>query len=118
MQTCQIEIGSWFEPSTFIHIAADINVNLSYVPVLYDFIENPVWTVLSTRVSIETADTRFLGFYNSTDYFLTLVLQRKPAYYIYNIVIPSVVLNMITLATFFVSFELQASLSKSKHLNI
>ena len=50
--------------------------------------------------------------HEGNDFFLNLVVQRKPLYYIINNIFSCLVLNIITLLMFFIPFQLQATLSK------
>lgn len=113
-QKCSIQIGSWFQPSSIICIISDTQFNS--IPDLFGYISNPIWSVKSTNVSVMNVGLRFLNLLTATDFFFNLTLQREPSYYIYNTVYPSLILNCVTLIAFFISFELQASLSKKYNL--
>ncbi len=67
-----------------------------------DYTVHPIWTLTSANLSsqIKTDRSPFEDM-NNTEVVMTLVLTRKPLYYMMNSVFPCFLLNLVTLATFF-----------------
>ena len=77
-----------------------------------DFIENPVWDFVEAETGYFIKNSSRLFFNNKTsDIHFVASMKRGPLYYMINNVYPCLILNVVTLLTFFLPFSLQASLS-------
>jgi nicotinic acetylcholine receptor len=106
-QNCSINIGSWFADTSRITI---INQKLN-AEINTGFIENQIWTLMNQSTNIIQNTTRFSNVYLSDEINFTFRIKRGPLYYVINNVYPCLILNIITLLTFFLPFAIQASLS-------
>ena len=73
---------------------------------------SPIWTLVNKSAFVMQNKSRFSNMYKSEDFSFIMTLKRAPQYYMINNVIPCLILNVVTLVTFFLPFALQASLSK------
>jgi hypothetical protein len=111
-QICRINIGSWFQSNKNIKILISQAIsNPLYSP---DYIKNPLWK-LKTVDSIIQNSTRVSKEYIIEEVSFLATIERQPLYYMINNVYPCLILNMVTLVTYFLPFTLQASLSKYLH---
>ena len=76
-----------------------------------DYNQNFMWDIWYTEASIRTVTTRFIDSSQSNDAKFKFCLKREPLYYMINNVYPCLILNMVTLVTYFFPFNLQTSLS-------
>ena len=108
-QTCSIVIGSWFQTNQLVNLNLDPNFN----GIDNDFVKNPVWDfVISESRSYVKNSSRLLSTdYKASDAHFVASFKRGPLYYMINNVYPCLILNVVTLLTFFLPFALQASLS-------
>lgn len=107
LQTCSLIIGSWSQSyeQTYLVYVGDLSSN--------SFIENSIWSLQTTGASVKNT-TRLstkTTVYTSDIYFQATV-KRKPLYYMINNVYPTIILNIITLFTYFFPFAQQSVLSK------
>ena len=109
IQTCSIIIGPWFHDDTQINL--NIDTQYSNQPNLIEFTKNSIWNLTNTQVSLVKNGARFLNIANQSDFSFKLTIKRQSLYYIYSNVYPCLILNFVTLFTFFLPFSLQASLS-------
>ncbi len=101
-QTCHLDFGNLIHDETFVNVTSlDRNVNLDF------YIENKEFDLTGNSAShvtfnlmINEAETMTLP---ATRF--TLVLKRKPVYYILNIFIPSTVLSGLSLIVFIVPID-------------
>jgi hypothetical protein len=106
-QTCSINIGSWFQDIARIRIInqrLDAESNTGYV-------ENQVWTLIDQTTRIIQNTTRFSSIFLSDEIDFSLTIKRGPLSFMLNNVFPCLILNAISLITFFFPFAIQASLS-------
>ena len=107
-QNCEIQIGSWQREKNDINVHIDVGSGKVYTG---DFLPNLVWELVENNISIINSSSRFYGLSDySNDLYFVLKIKRKPLYYMINNVYPCLILNMVTLITFFLPFSLQASL--------
>ena len=107
-QNCEIQIGSWEREINDIHVRIDEGLGKAYTG---DFLPNLVWELIENEISLINSTSRFFGSSGySNDLNFILIIKRKPLYYMINNVYPCLILNMVTLITFFLPFSLQASL--------
>ena len=107
-QKCEIQIGSWQHDDSEIKIGFDqTNKKASTV----NFMANSVWDLVGNKITIVNTSSRFFGYLSSSDFVFELTVQRKPLYYMINNVYPCLILNVVTLITYFLPFSLQATLS-------
>ena len=110
-QKCEIQIGSWQHDDSEIKIDFDqTNKKASTV----NFMANSVWDLVGNKISIVNTSSRFFCYLSSSDFVFELTVQRKPLYYMINNVYPCLILNVVTLITYFLPFSLQATLSNLK----
>jgi hypothetical protein len=98
-QSCSIQLGSWSNSRLTLYID---NSNLNQSDVSSDFLQNSLWHLLETNISKSESNEIFFNF----------SLQRKGLYYMINYVFPYLVVNILTLATYFLTFNLQINISK------
>ena len=109
-QTCKFTMGSWFQSNQVLKL----NYKGTYNPLnSIDFIKNPIWNLIN--VSFLLINSSRINYFLAEELTLIAVLKRQPLYYMINNVYPCLILNMVTLATYFLPFTLQASLSKYLH---
>ena len=107
-QKCEIQIGSWQHDDSEIKIDFDqTNKKASTV----NFMANSVWDLVGNKISIVNTSSRFFCYLSSSDFVFELTVQRKPLYYMINNVYPCLILNVVTLITYFLTFSLQATFS-------
>lgn len=89
IQTCTMKFVAWSYSKEYVYIGAG-----SKGIVLDDYNENSIWKILSTDSDPQD---------NSADSVIVykLVLQRKPLYYLVNIVVPTILLSILDMFTFF-----------------
>ena len=93
--------------SSYKGFAKDLSKDLA----LANYEENPIWKLVSTNMSLIASGSRWLYFTENYDFHFNITLKRQPLYYMINSVIPCFILNLVTLFTFFMPFNLQATLS-------
>ena len=108
-QSCSLIIGSWFQNNQLVNLKIDTRIP----PIDKDFVKNPVWEfVISESRSYVKNSSRLLSTdYKASDVHFVASFKRGPLYYMINNVYPCLILNVVTLLTFFLPFALQASLS-------
>ena len=108
-QTCSIVIGSWFQTNQLINLKIDNTISA----IDSDFVKNPVWEfVISESYRYIENSTRLLSNdYKTSDVHFVASMKRGPLYYMINNVYPCLILNVVTLLTFFLPFALQATIS-------
>jgi hypothetical protein len=113
-QTCFITLQEWPVPdynyedakifilpaSSFFKKTTDIDFGHDYLSV---GVRNSIWDVINTSQE---------SVLNYTKYNITISVQRKPSFYILNIIIPCDILNIIVIFAFFIPFANQMSLGK------
>lgn len=109
IQTCSIIIGPWFHDDTQINL--NIDTQYSNQPNLIEFTKNSIWNLTNTQVSLIKNGARFLNIANQSDFSFKFTIKRQSLYYLYSNVYPCLILNFVTLFTFFLPFSLKASLS-------
>jgi hypothetical protein len=111
IQQCSIVIGSWFQDDSRIKVH-DMKPNIfNYTLVSPEFNENSIWSLQSSQVSIKNSSNRFLRYANSSDIYFNLNVKRNAYYFLGENVYPTILLNLVNLASFFFPFETQVSLS-------
>ena len=73
--------------------------------------KNPVWEIVDQNQRIVENSSRINIDFITTDTYFEITIKRGPLYYMINNVYPCLILNVVTLLTFFLPFALQASLS-------
>ena len=101
-------IGSWFQ----INRLVNLNIDPNFPGIDNDFVKNPVWDFVEAEACyfIENS-SRLSSDYKTSDIHFMASMRRGPLYYMINNVYPCLILNVVTLLTFFLPFALQASLS-------
>ncbi|CAB3397017.1 unnamed protein product [Caenorhabditis bovis] len=99
MQKCRLTFGSWSHDNQLIDyypLVDDSAIGLS------NFLENDGWSVLITNVIRETKKyTCCPNNYTLLNY--DLIIQRKPLYYVLNLIAPTAVITFISIVGFFTS---------------
>ena len=100
-QKCKIIIGSWQYDDTrllFKSNSSDLNMD--------NYIENPVWNLLSTTGTDVPSTDRFDAYsgLTSTDVVYELFLKRRATNYMLSNLFPCFLLNFITLIVFWMPF--------------
>ena len=109
-QKCEIQIGSWQREKDDINIVIDEDLDIGSTD---DLTPNLVWDLVDYDLFLINSTSRFFGSSGySNDLIFLLKIKRKPLYYMINNVYPCLILNMVTLITFFLPFSLQATLCK------
>ena len=109
-QKCEIQIGSWQREKDDINIVIDEDLDIGSTD---DLTPNLVWDLVDYDLFLINSTSRFFGSSGySNDLNFILIIKRKPLYYMINNVYPCLILNMVTLITFFLPFSLQATLCK------
>ena len=109
-QKCEIQIGSWQREKDDINIVIDEDLDIGSTD---DLTPNLVWDLVDYDLFLINSTSRFFGSSGySNDLIFLLIIKRKPLYYMINNVYPCLILNMVTLITFFLPFSLQATLCK------
>ena len=95
-QTCHLRFSVWSHPVT------DLKIKKGNNPIKFDRIykENSVWKVLSTDCVVNNEDRN-----QDSNIIFTFNLQRKPFYYIMNIIIPIVFLGFLNGIVFVIPAE-------------
>ena len=95
-QTCDLRFSIWSHPVT------DLKIEKGKNPIKLDRIykENSVWKVLSTDCVVDNEDSN-----DESDIIFTFNLQRKPFYYIMNIIVPIVFLGFLNGIVFVIPAE-------------
>ena len=108
-QSCSLIIGSWFQNNQFITLKIDYKIP----PIDKDFVKNPVWELVDTAdwCKVKNSTRLLSNDYIASDAHFVASFKRGPLYYMINNVYPCLILNVVTLLTFFLPFALQASLS-------
>ena len=87
------------------------------------YVSNALWDLSSTSVTSISTQERY-SFYNSDvakydnekyeneDYSFTMILRRRPLYFMMNNIFPTLILNCITLLAFSLPFTSQIGLCK------
>ncbi len=107
-------IGSWFQDISRITIVKNEDTpfgNTLTEPYLSNYVRNSLWDLENINVTVGPDSVRFMGLASTNNYNFNFTIQRKPAYYLYNGIYPCLILNAITIFTFFFPFNVQASLS-------
>ena len=107
-QKCEIQIGSWQHVDSEIKIGLWNRYKKAYT---VNFMANSVWDLIGNKLYIVNTSSRFFGYFSSSDFVFELTVKRKPLYYMINNVYPCLILNLVTLITYFLPFILQANLS-------
>lgn len=79
----------------------------------FDYIENPIWNLTNLSLTVRPSKSKFQNDpdYESDELHLNFTVKRTPLHYMINSVYPCIILNAVTLSTYFLPFNLQASLS-------
>ncbi len=116
MQICSFIIGSWQQDLSRIQLR--IYSSFSNQSNIIDYTENPLWDLLNASTTIIKSGSRFQNVFYSDDLYFNLTIARQPLYYMINNVYPCLILNMVTLLTFFLPFNLQATLTITTFVNL
>ena len=112
-QNCSVIIGSWFHSLNIIKLKIGNLSPMDLDPTKYiDIIRNPIWNLIRFNANIVKSKRLASSIEEYYDTYFTAIIKRNPLYYMINSVYPYLILNVITLLTFFLPFALQASLSK------
>ncbi|CAL1548034.1 unnamed protein product [Lymnaea stagnalis] len=98
-QFCMVRFGSWI----YSHKLVDYKVRHDVVSVdLSTYIKNSEWDLLSMKLEKSVANrSRGLGAHPHIT--AVLYLKRNTFYYLFNIIVPCVMLSLLTLMTFWLS---------------
>ena len=105
-QTCSIQIGSWGLVNEIISFYHKEFVEKNAV----DFVPNSIWTITNQQVEIFNT-SRISNIWQTSDVHYTFTLKRGSLYFMINNLYPCLILNIISLVTFFMPFVSKASLS-------
>jgi hypothetical protein len=109
-QKCDIHIGSWAMSDDKLNFAGG-----SYGISTEFFIKNPVWDLEETGFSFTNSKDRYsyhLPNYNIKEVKFRFILKRRPLYFMINSVFPCLVLNVLTVMSFFLPTMPQFTISK------
>ena len=96
-QQCNIRIASWSNGDNRIYYS----VNDSYID-QSDYTNNSIWNLVVSEVQTNAKSDRSpFEDTKSTEIVAVLYLQRKPLFYMMNSIFPCLILNLVTLLTFF-----------------
>ncbi|XP_072043395.1 neuronal acetylcholine receptor subunit alpha-7-like [Amphiura filiformis] len=99
-QRCQSKFGSWVYPTRHMNLvlpernASDSSIN---------FVENGVWDL--TDVLFHRNDTLYVEYGNFAEIVFTLVLTRRPTFYVLTVTIPCILLSVINVMVFILPTE-------------
>lgn len=81
---------------------------------LDDYTNNSVWDIIdtSTEERINEAKSKFYYYDQFEQFYYNITIKRLPLYFMMNNVYPFLVLNIVTLANYFLPFSSQTTLSK------
>lgn len=85
-------------------------------PYLSGYVNNSLWSLESINAGVAEDSVRFMGMAYTNNYYFNFTIQRQPAYYLYNDIYPCLILNAVTIFTFFFPFNVQASLSNYNYI--
>jgi hypothetical protein len=109
-QTCKIAIGSWAMSIDKLDFGA------SSEPIgIEHYIQNPVWDLVQTSYDFYFAKDRYSydrDYYDMEEVSFSFTLKRRPLYFMINNVFPCLVLNLITVMSFFLPTMPQFTISK------
>lgn len=113
VQNCSIIIGSWQHDTNRMDFSSDekkIDLN--------NFITNPVWKLQQVQVNSIISKNRFISALNLTseDISFNLIIKRGALYIMINNVYPVLILNAVTLFSYFLPFAAQVTLSMTTFL--
>lgn len=112
-QNCSIVIGSWQHDLHKINFDSNVNkIDLT------NYISNPVWNLLQVQVKSVITSERYIKVLNSSneDISFSFLIKRRPLYIMINNVYPVLILNAVTLLSFFLPFVTQVTLSMTTFL--
>ena len=105
-------IGSWFQDSSRINITGSIENPVDFgFERSNEFTDNPIWSISSTELVVQNSSDRLLKIHNISEMHFKLSIKRNPTYFVFENLIPSVVLNLVNLVAFFIPFDMQVGLS-------
>ena len=107
-QNCSITVGSWQHDTTRINFLSDENkIDLS------NYMSHPVWSLNRVQVMSQLTDNRYLKStkYKNEDIYFYLIIKRGALYIMINNVYPCLILNGVTLLSYFVPFASQITLT-------
>ncbi|XP_070568556.1 neuronal acetylcholine receptor subunit alpha-10-like isoform X2 [Ptychodera flava] len=115
VQACRMKFGSWTYDSFQINLT-----NSSTEPDLHEYVRNEQWALVHAQTDrhvlfYECCPERYI------DVTFSLCLRRKPMYYIYNLIIPCVLLCALALTGFFMPYSVgvvKASISVTLILSL
>ena len=81
-------------------------------PEMMEYVSNPLWELKEITKEIKETNSRFLNYTYGFDFDFSFTIQRKSLYYMANHVYPFLILNAVTLITYFLPYNLQATLCK------
>jgi hypothetical protein len=114
-QTCDINIGSWAMSDDKLDFGdnAEDPINKNF------YIDNAVWSLVQTSYDFFLSQDRYsydLVDYNIKEIKFKFILRRRPLYFMINSVFPCLVLNVLTLMSFFLPALPQFTISMFYHL--
>jgi nicotinic acetylcholine receptor len=107
-QNCSIILGSWQYDTTRIDFFSDDNkIDLT------SYVSHPVWSLQRVQVYSVYSKNRFLKTTNfqNEDICFYIIIKRGPLYSMINNVYPCLILNVVTLSSYFLPFAIQVGLS-------
>ena len=108
-QVCYLKLTSWTNPVNRIQYDLSKNDTID----LSDYTPNPVWTLTDTDlVSKYSGDRDPFEYSSNLEIDIKFFLSRKPLYYMMNSVLPCLILNVVTVLTFFMPFGNSLGLCK------
>lgn len=106
---CPIIIASRSLNSKKLDIYPDEDeINFDY------YTKNPVWDIVNTTIneSLNLAKSKYYNNEDFDEFFYNITIKRLPLYFMINNVYPFLILNIVTLANYFLPFASQTTLSK------
>lgn len=114
-QKCPIILSSWSQSSTNIDFDTDTDsINIQ------SYVSNSLWDLKSVSFSSASSKERFgllYSEYKTEDVSFNFELRRRPLYFMMNGIFPCLILNCITIMSYFLPFSTQASISEIKLYN-
>jgi nicotinic acetylcholine receptor len=105
-QSCPIQIGAWqYDNSRLAFDADGTGIDLT------NYLENSLWSLSEIKAHGISAKSRYNSNLNGTDIEFKIHIKRRPTTNMLNNLFPCFILNIVTLATYWIPFNLQITAS-------
>jgi hypothetical protein len=105
-QVCPIQIGAWqYDNSRLAFDADNTTVDLT------NYLENSLWSLSNITTGGVRSKSRYQSNLNGTDIEFQIQIKRRPTTNMLNNLFPCFILNVVTLATYWIPFNLQITAS-------